>query len=70
MEVFGRVQVAAEDQAFGQRRAHSAGQERVGPHAREKIEQDFGESHEGAAFGDDHIARKGGLESPSLGVAL
>ena len=70
VQVFRRVQITAEYQTLGPCRPHSPGQECVGAHAGEQIEQDLGKAHECTAFGDDDIAGKGGFESAPLRIAL
>lgn len=70
VQLGGGVGGAAEDHALGGLGAEFAGEEAVGAHAGEEVEEDFGEAHFGLLFGDHEIGGEGGFEAAAEGVAL
>lgn len=69
-QFFSRVQIAIEHDPLRQLRADALAHKRVGTHAREQIEQDFGQPHHHAFLGNDGMAAQCRLETAAQRIAL
>ncbi len=69
-QLFRAVGVPAQHHLFGLAHADATRQEAVRAHAGEQVEDDLGQAHLGAGFGDDDVARQRKLEAAAERIAL